>query len=379
MRSLAPRTSLLLATALIVACGVAAPALAGITRLHGTIEGGPAFAGTQALGAFEAPGGFSVRTIYPRLDASPPTHVATRPDGQLQLAASSSLLALQRVRIGCPGEPGCKYESYELESDDLFVSAPPGAPFSCVVSLAASGCTRQRAPCRLSVDVLVAQTRLALQSCVGELSSSSEPQPESAEAGTLMIDESANPPSEQLLPQIVLPQAMAGPWLVGLAPNWESLGPPPLWLPSDGPAPVLVERNLLTGAEPLRIALPRIRNAPSLLNPGSYPATAAVQEDGTVAYLLPAGDHSTLWTASPTEPAPREIGAVAVDPEQRGDTLSVDEPILREGRLAIDTGTQVIIEALDGKQVTAVHGLPLGGIDFDGQHLLAAATPCTES
>src|SRR5258708_930686 len=93
----------------------------------------------------------------------------------------------------------------------------------------------------------------------------------------------------------------------------------------------LVERNLLTGAEPLRILLApwtHVRISPR----ETLPAYAAVQEDGTAVYAIAAGSRTALWTASPAQPLPR-----LVTTSSAGFGWLADLPLalaLRDGRVA---------------------------------------------
>jgi hypothetical protein len=356
---------LLVATLLAAAVlGVCGSAVASVVRLHGTIAAAPVWSGSRALVLMSTRLGYSLRTIDP---AGTGATLAGVPGvyGAVELAASPSVVAIERADVGCAGEGrGCKYMDLEVEAKDI-VASPLGASLACAASLAPRSCAREDA-CQEMTAVLVAAGRLAYQACPGG----------SEEGSTVVLDESVAPTTVQPLPQIALPQGMAGSWLVGLAPGWRPSFQGLRELPAN---PILVERNLLTGAEPLRISLPPERRAPTLRERGGYPDLAAVQEDGEVAYVAQTEGHPTLWRASPANPTPQRVGSVPVNLERRADSLPGRQFALAAGRVAFRLGSAVVVETLGGSPLGSVRDGPLEGFDFDGSHVLAAVTPCTES
>ncbi len=181
---------------------------------------------------------------------------------------------------------------------------------------------------------------------------------------------------------------MAGEWLVGLAPGWEA-HPPSI-------TPILVEHNLLTGAEPIHIPLPPEADyLPGLTEFSEIPPIAAVEEDGTVFYLTSTGRHVsnkrftdsfTLWRVSPYEPTPRPIATPPINPEGANSFLQGHRMFLAAGHLAIaevEPGarevTAVAVMQTNGTFLGRLADRTMQGFAYNGETVLTTTTPCSES
>jgi hypothetical protein len=341
----------------------AGAARADLIRLHGTADSAPALDGAQVLVAIDAGRGSKLRA-YSANGSS--TYLASIPRrySNAGIAVSAQLLALDGVNVEC-GE--CKYQDWSFGADDVLAAAP-GRPLQCVASLPGSAavtpCDGQPACPELAHGAFVTGERLIWRSCREQ-----ERPPYHTEIARPLTGAPPEP-----VPEIDDPQAVAGEWIVGLAPGWRT------WeAPGGSPAPVLVERNLLTGQEPLRIPLPAEKHPPSLFDEGEYPAVASVQPDGTVAYVLDAAGGGLLYTASPSQPAPRAVGAwgAATTPSLVRDSASL---LLREGVVAGRRhGGVISLERVDGTALAWLQTRGEKGFDFDGTQLAIVETPCAES
>jgi hypothetical protein len=355
--------AVLVAALVPLACTAAATnAAAGTVRLHGTIAAAPVLVGAQAVLLLDSADGYTLRTVDPQSAVLAASVNVPRHYERARLAASQSLVAVQGTDTECP--EGCKY-------DDLLAAAP-AATLLCIAQTFAHDCGTHAQVCPEVVQApLIYATTLVYESCtVDRESGEATKEPLSA------ISSGPGAPTSPL-PAIAYPEALADEWLVGLAPGWNgyAVNGHPLY-----EAPVLVEHNLLTGAEPLRLALPTPQPLPALYGGGEYPAIASVQKDGRVVYVTGAKDKRRLWTASPTEPAARALGRPA-----GGAGLSELLPrgvslIVRSDRIAqSDAHDGVVVKDLNGVSLGAVHTRGLEGFDFDGTRVLLASTPCSES
>ncbi len=336
------------------------PARAAVIPLNGELGAAPVWAAGRALALVRAGGGYSLESIDPAAggEIRERTTLSRRFD-IAHLGVSGALQVLQGANWECAG--GCKYQGPYLTDEELSVLSPGGGAECLFAASGIKGCEASNA-CLNIDEALVSEGRLVYESCARE-----------GEDFTVVGEGS----TRVSVPQIAHPEALAGPWLVGLAPGWRGYGPKfevthePLRL---------IERNLLTGAEPLQIDLgPR---GPHVGQCGGchYPALATVQEDGTIVYLPDSEGHGELWTASPGTPTPRPLGQTETDikvPE-----LSFPGPslILKDGRLAErQTEGRITLAGLDGSQSGTIKVGSLNGFDFDGSRVLAASTPCGRS
>src|SRR5262249_22608647 len=130
-----------------------------------------------------------------------------------------------------------KYEHYALEEDEIWGVAAGGQP-SCLASIAPGGC-HPLGHCSGTAPMLVSAAVMAFRECG----------PSGTETTTLVRP--GDPSSVAAsVPQGAVPLSLAWPWLVGLAPGWADYESFP-----HETRPVLVERNVLTGAEPVRVVL----------------------------------------------------------------------------------------------------------------------------
>jgi hypothetical protein len=352
----ARRTARLLAcgtllAALALALALATPAAASVLRLHGTTATAPVWSGSEAVVLLESGSGYALRTLDPADGTASSTVRIRHSYDRSQLAASGSLIAVGGVDEEC----ACKYLAYWVTADDVLATHPGGVPV-CSASRCGDGSACLRPP----AAPLVSGTTLVYESCRA-----------TGEPFSAIEDGSGGVPSE--LDQIAFPQSLAGEWLIGLAPG--ALDPPPAVR-----QPQLIERNLTTGAEPLRISLPQVTQAPQLWGGGEYPALAGVEEDGAVAYLLDSNGHNQLWTASPAAPTPRLLGRSAVGTEPREAPLGGPSLKVSAGRVAsLAASDTVTVVTLAGTSLGSVRVRSLDGFDFDGAHVLLTATPCSES
>jgi hypothetical protein len=352
--------AVLLASAAVLMAGCTL-ALASVARLHGTVVGPPGWAGSQALVAVDVGKSTVVELVEPQTGES------------RELAALAERLREARalsVGMGFVFEGisanygGTKYEPGYIGEHELLFEQP-ASPLRCVARLFQSGCALPNL-CVFGSTV-VSGTLLAYPSCErGGIE----------EAGTVLFNPTSS--QTQLVPQIALPLSLAGPWLVGLAPGWD-----PNRIADGKAAPVLVERNLLTGSEPVRLPLA----------PWSHPASeprealrtvAAVEETGTIVYALAAGDDTALWTASPSQPIPRRILTIHAS---LGWLKELPLPlVLREGRIAFPDAEgheygprEIAVATLAGVRLGSLRVLAQDGFDYDGTHVLASSTPCGKS
>ncbi len=327
-----------------------APASADILRLHGTAASAPVWAGSQALVLLESGSGYELRTLDPHGGPGGAAVEVPHRYDEVALAGSASLVAIGGVSEECD----CKYLDYRVTQDQV-LAAGAGAVPVCSASRCVTGSTCLLPP----AGPLVSGSTLVFESCQA-----------TGEPFSAVEDGSGGAPSA--LAQIAFPQSLAGEWLVGL-------GPGTYFLPN-GAQPELVERNLVTGAEPLRIPLPRVEQAPQFFGGGEYAALAGVEEDGAIAYLLPGHGHPQLWTASPAAPTPRLIGSSAIGTAPREAPPGGPSLVVRQGRVARLAGSDTVnVETLAGAPLGSVRTRALEGFDFDGTHLLLLETPCSES
>ncbi|HTU78648.1 MAG TPA: hypothetical protein VMF09_07810 [Solirubrobacteraceae bacterium] len=367
--------------ALTVIC--TAPAVAAgssLVRLHAEAEGAPAWSGTNVLVLVRAGQGFQVRAVDPASGAESAVASIPRRLGASQLAASPALIGIEQADPRCD-EPGCKYENWQLEGEEL-LAGPPGATLQCLVGFGSGSCAGL-ASCYGAADLLVSASRIAYRECG-----------DSSAGQTVVVDYSTAPPTRSIVPQLALPEAISGPWLVGLSPAWQEQHQPS---GTAGPAtaPALIERNLETGAEPLHIELPET-GGDEFAAETNYPALASVQEDGRIAYVSPketayGPEPESLYTASPAEPRPRAILSARVSsryrqfiPDQRlflaGDLLGLEERLPNRHDRP-DPLQRLELANLEGQRLG---GFGLGEntvvpFDFNGSELVAVKTPCAES
>jgi hypothetical protein len=342
---------LLAALSCVPGLATAAPAPASVLRLHGTAATAPVWSGSRALVLMESGSGYALRTLDPADGSSGNTVRVPHRYNRVGLAASGSLVAIGGVDEECD----CKYLEYWVTADNV-LAAPPGAVPVCTPSRCVGGGACFRPP----AAPLVSGSTLVFESCQA-----------SGQSFSAIEDGSGGAPSE--LGQIAFPQSLAGEWLVGLAPG--ALDPP-----LGAGQPELIERNLATGAEPLRIALPPVMQAPQFFGGGEYPALAGVEEDGTIAYVLDSDGHNELWTASAGTPAPRLLGHSPIGTEPREAPPGGPSLVVKDGRVASFQGSgTVTVGTLAGAPLGSVRARSLDGFDFDGTRVLLAATPCSES
>jgi hypothetical protein len=348
----------------VLAASASAPtsASASLVRLDGNIAGAPTWSGYSALAAVIARNGIAVELIDPATGGSEKLAALTPGSRVMTLGAG---FALEQQKYGCDGRGCSKYEAPGIEARDLFYE-PPGDTLRCLAQLAGNSCGSLNTCAYLSA--VASGSLLAYPSCSGWEN----------EVGSVVFD--ANTNQTRLVPQITRPLSVSGSWLVGLAAGWN---PPFTGPPGAKPPPVLVEHNLLTGAEPLRIPLPRWTHDASSPYETS-PAFAAVQEDGTIVYAVAAGRRTALWRASPTQPIPRLITTTTA---AMGWLRELPLPlVLRDGRVAFpDDEAQVYgprriaIATLSGLRLGALRVIAQEGFDFDGLRLLAPSKPCSKS
>src|SRR5258708_195997 len=342
-------------------------ARASLVRVNGDIGGAATWSSSSALAKVMTRNGTVVEFIDPASGRSTKLAALT-PGYRWRVMALGDGFALERTKYGCGRYECSKYESGGIEARDLLYE-PPGGALRCLAELSRNGCG---SPSACAWESAVASgALLAYPSCGGEQQLGGGEN----EAGTAVFNATTN--QTQVVPQITLPLSVSGPWLVGLAAGWK---PPPTGNPRGQPPPVLVERNLLTGAEPLRILLApwtHVRISPR----ETLPAYAAVQEDGTAVYAIAAGSRTALWTASPAQPLPR-----LVTTSSAGFGWLADLPLalaLRDGRVAFpDAEAQeygprrIVIATLSGVRLGALRVIAQDGFDYDGTHVLAPSTPC---
>jgi hypothetical protein len=354
------------AIALLFIC--AAPAMAAgtsLVRLHGNAEGSPVWSGANVLVLLRAGRGFQLRAVDPTSGAASVVARIPRRLGATQLAGSSALIGVEQSNPVC--EPGCKYEQWQLEGEEL-LAGPPGATLQCLAGFGSASCAGL-SPCVGVSNVLVSSSRIAYRECDGD-----------STGQTVVVDYSTTTPTRSVVPQVALPEAISGPWLVGLSPGWET-------------RPALVERNLETGVEPLHIGLSGTGS--EYAGESHYPALASVQEDGRIAYVAPKDTAvgpkpESVFTASPSEPHPRATISARVSsqysgqfiPDQRlflaGDLLGLEER-LPNRRDPPDPLRRLELANLAGQRLG---GFEIGeevSFDFNGSELVALDTPCVES
>jgi hypothetical protein len=338
-----------------------------VVRLHATAVTAPAWEGQRALVLVNGDGGYALREVNPASGATIGSTRVGRRYGQTLLAASSSLTALEGVETRCVDD--CRYRNGFISADDLRVG-PSGSTLACIAAL--HPVERQCGPTRICTHPierpLVSGPVLVEVGCTpsGE--------------GIATLSDGKNVTGT--VPEISFPEALAGPWLVGLGPNWQQdLGPHRE--PPRNP-PELVERNLLTGAEPVKLVLPEPKEKSE--NPfegGELPAIATVSEDGRVDYLLPGEVPSsrTLWTISPTEPTPRAIGPALIGAGFPESDYRMTQLIARGSLLAEEgnEGTLQVTNLTTGAVLGSIKPHAREGFDFDGTRLLFVHHPCSET
>jgi hypothetical protein len=358
-----------LVAALAMVADAATNAAAGTVRLNATVAAAPVWVGSQALLLVESEHEYTLRTVDPESATVAASVTVPRHYERARLAASQSLVAVQGTDTEC--SQGCKYENPYYTADDLLAAAPGATP-RCIAQTFGRDCRADAQVCPEVVQApLVSATTLIYEACTVNREFG-----EATEEPVSAISTGPGGPIRRLT-AIAYPEALAGEWLIGLAPGWKGYG-----VKGRQPyeAPLLVEQNLLTGAEPLHLELPRPSVPPELYGDGEYPAIASVQEDGQVAWVTGAKDKRRLWTASPIEPTARALGRPAGGAElselmPRGVSL-----IMRSGRIAqYDAHDGILVKGLDGVSLGAVHARGLEGFDFDGTRVLLASTPCSES
>jgi hypothetical protein len=339
-------------------------ARASLVRLNGNIVGAPTWSGSSALAAVTARNGTAVELIDPARGESKKL-VALTPEYRSRAMALGAGFTLERTKSGCDGHECSKYESAGIEAHDLLYE-PPGGGLRCLAELSGNSCG---SPNTCPYESAVASgPLLAYPSCNGW----------EQQIGSVVFN--ANTNQTQLVPQITRPLSVSGPWFVGLAAGWK----PPVTKSLGGKLPpMLVEHNLLTAAEPLRIPLAPWTHG--VVSPHETPpAFASVQEDGTIVYAIAAGSRTALWTASPAQPLPRQVTTIHAE---MGWLSVLPLPlVLRDGRVAFPDAEakeygprRIAIATLGGARLGALRVIAQDGFDYDGLHVLAPSTPCGES
>lgn len=352
----------LLTAAIALVPGLARGAEPRLARMHGSLLASPVWAGPSAVGLFEAGGSSALEEI--ELPGGTTRPIATVPHKYTssRLLGSASLIAVQGLDVECfaveeEGEGACRRPRYRVRRDDLLAVAP-AAPPRCVFGAASESCLGPR-PCELWVpEAQLSGTTFAYPRCEG-----------TKETGTELLD-TANPAGARVVAQVAEPEALAGEWLVGLTPGWRG---------GKGAAPALVEIDLRTGAETLHVAIDRPRQEIGFRFGGTFPAVAAVEADGTVAYGLEGRNgESSLWTATPGE-APRRLTDVQLNAMRRG--LQFEDSLLQlaGGRVASTSPSDAEFVPLAGGAPTGLFTPWIYGFDFNGTLSLVAANPCGES
>jgi hypothetical protein len=354
-----------------IALGVCAltctPAQSALVRLHGSAASPPALVGERTIVAVDAGSGTLVRSFEPSGAA---TTLGAIPGSRstFRLAASAQVFAAETLVLECSG--GClTYTSPEIRNAELLAAAP-GTPFRCAAALTPLASCGNARVCPVAIDQpLVSGSMLAWGSCRQEGATLSY-------ATALARAPGAAP---ELLGTIAYPESLAGPWLVGLAPGWRASE-----VTKGKPSAVLVERNLTTGEEPVRIALHTEWGEPQLPPAGGepggeYPALASVQGDGSIVYVTDVDKHGELFSASPAAPAPHDLGpwpeANRTATEGFGPSILAAEGLVATRR----GGGRVAVQRLDGTVVGVVASRGEVGFDFDGHRLAVVETPCSES
>jgi hypothetical protein len=349
-----------------VAGFITAPARASVVRLHGTIVGSPAWAATSALVAVSAQKSTAVELIDPQSGKAQRVAALTPEYGKPRAMALGTGFAFEGTHWGCGSRECSKYEGGGLDARDLLFQ-PPGGALRCVAQLYGNGCATPNT-CVVG-SAVVSGPLLAYPGCSNG---------GYEETGSVLFDSATS--QLQIVPQIALPLSLSGRWLVGLAPGWNPAFNQP---PGGKTLPVLVERDVLSGAEALRISLPPWTHGVSGPNE-ELPAVAAVQEDGTIAYAVAAGGRTALWTASPSQPVPRQVMTIHAS---MGWLALLQPPlVLREGRIAFPDAEgqeygprEVAVATLAGVRLGSLRVLAQDGFDYDSTHVLAASTPCSKS
>ena len=356
-------TVLLACVAGLVTAG--APARASVERLHGTIVGPPAWAGSSALVAVNAGKDTAVELVNPESGESQKVAALTPEYGKPRAMALGAGFAFEGTHWGCGSRECSKYEPGGLDARDLLFE-PPGGALRCLAQLHGNGCASP-STCVVG-SAVVSGALLAYPSC----SNGEE------ETGSVLFDSATS--QLKIVPQIALPLSLSGRWLVGLAPGWN---PAFNEKPGAKAPPVLVERDLLSGGETLRIPLSPWTHEVSGPNE-ELPALAAVQEDGTIAYAVAAGGRTALWTASASQPVPRQVMMIHAS---MGWLALLPRPlVLREGRIAFPDAEgqlygprEIAVATLAGVRLGSLRVLAQDGFDYDGTHVLASSTPCEKS
>jgi hypothetical protein len=337
-------------------------------RIHAETAGSVAWYGPNAVTTTYASSGLGVLSIDPTTGVGTSLATLAASPGEIELAASPELLGLQRTSVYCPGEPGCKYQRYALKRDEIVALTSTGPP-SCVASLTGAGCGRL-GTCLGTAPVLVSENALAFRECNSD-----------GTRTTVLLRAGVRTP----VPQIAFPLALSWPWLAGLSPGWDASGF------STGPAagavrPTLVERNLLTGAEPVRVPL---ESGTSLEGTEKeLPGLAGLDEDGTLFFTsnthATGGNSATLSVASPAEPTPRQIASVSMGRWWTG----AYQPRLVAARGKVAIAETVGVGSTEERRIRVygLDGTVLGSLpftentffrfDFDGETLVGLASPC---
>jgi hypothetical protein len=352
--------AVLLASAVVLMTGCTL-ALASVARLRGTVAGPPAWAGSQALVAVDVGKSTVAELIEPQTGESRQLSAPTERLREERALSVGMGVVFERI---AKDYGGTKYEAANIGEHELLFEQP-ASPLRCLARLFRSGCALPNL-CVFGSTV-VSGTLLAYPSCESGAIK---------ETGTVSFNLASS--QMQLVPQIALPLSLAGPWLVGLAPGWD-----PNQTADEKAAPVLVERNLLTGSEPVRLPLAPWSHDAS--DQGEALRTvAAVEESGTIVYALAAGQDTALWTASPSQPIPRRILTIHAS---LGWLKELRLPlVLREGRIAFPDAEgheygprEIAVATLAGVRLGSLRVLAQDGFDYNGTHVLASIDPCGKS
>jgi hypothetical protein len=367
--------AMIVSASVLLGVATAPSASATVFRLHGTIATAPVWSGTKAVVALESGKGYRIESVDLVTGATQTLATTSRRYEYLELAATPQLLAIHGFEKGCAREgEGCKYQSFEVETDDVLVLAGGSAP-QCIAGFGPRSCG-QHTYCQSLAPIVATQMEVGVRVC--------------DKAGREQTLITAPATAAQDASGVALPLALAGPWIIGLAPGWTETAPVAHGLE----APLLVERNLATGSEPLRETLPPAQYFRPLYGQDEIPAIAAVQADGQAVFLsrsedtrqgTPFDDRYALWRVSPTE-QPTVIAAPPVNREGRPTDLPGRQIILANGHVALAElepapvyGPAIAVYDLQGTQLGRYADATLDGFDFNGTTVLAASTPCTES
>jgi hypothetical protein len=186
----------------------AASSGAATIRLHAIAIGPAAWKDGSVLVPVAAGSGFALREVDPANGDSGTVATFAHAPGQVEVEASSAFMTVQRLAYA-QSEPFCKEDCLGV-GEDLLLAGSSAGSLRCVFNVQDTPCLGTRS-CAMLYAAPVSESELAYQPC---------PNMFGEELGSVVVDESSNPPVTTLITQVSLPEAIAGPWLVGLAPGW---------------------------------------------------------------------------------------------------------------------------------------------------------------